>query len=96
MLPLLAIASADPAFQEAIQVPGLLSYFNRSRLLDPPRDQLASSLFIYVPLRTVQGRGALQDMFEHNQPVAYRPSLGPEIGHCRVPQHARTQSPQAA
>ena len=96
VLPLVALASADPAFQEALQVPGLLSYFNRSRLLDPPRDQLPSSLFLYVPPRTVQGRGALQDMFEQNQPVAYRPSLGPEIGHCRVPQHARIQSPQAA
>lgn len=96
VLPLLATASADPAFQKALQVPGLPSYFNRSRLLDSPRDQLASSLFLYVPLRTVQGRGALQDMFEQNQPVAHRPSLGPEIGHCHVPQHARTQPPQAA
>lgn len=96
MLHLLAIASADPAFQEALQVPGLLIYFNRSRLLDPPHNQLASSLFLYVPLRTVQGRGALQDTFEQNQLVAYCLSLGYEIGYCRVPQHAHTQSPQAA
>ena len=35
-LPLLAIASADRAFQEAPQVASLLSYFNRIRRLDPP------------------------------------------------------------
>ena len=99
VLPLLAIASADPAFQEAPPVASLLSYFKRTRCSDPPRDRLASSLFLSVPLRGVQGRRALQDMStlcEGNSRVAYRPNLEPENGHCRVPQHARTQSPQAA
>ena len=38
---------------EAPQVPSLPSYFNRIRRLDPPRDRLASSLFLNAPLRSV-------------------------------------------
>ena len=70
----------------------LPSYFNRIRRLDPPRDRLASLLFLNLPLRTVQGRSALQDMItlcKENPPVAYRPSLRPEKGRCPVPQCAR-------
>lgn len=77
---------------EAPRVASLPSYFNRIRRLDPPRDRLASVLFLNVPLRSVQGRGALQDMItlcEKNPQVAYRPSLQPENGHCPVPQCAR-------
>lgn len=77
---------------EAPQVASLPSYFNRIRRLDPSRDRLASSLFLNVPLRSVQGRSALQDMItlcEDNPRVAYRPSLRPENGHCPVSQCAR-------
>ena len=77
---------------EAPQVASLPSYFNRIRRLDPPRDRLASLLFLNVPLRSVQGRSALQDMITlciENPRVAYRPSLRPENGRCPVPQYAR-------
>ena len=77
---------------EAPQVASLPSYFNQIRRLDPPRDRLASVLFLNVPLRSVQGRGALQDMItlcKENPRVAYRPSLRPENGRCPVPQCAR-------
>ena len=77
---------------EAPQVASLPSCFNRIRRLDPPRDRLASSLFLNDPLRSVQGRSALQDMIalcEENPRVAYRPSLRPEDGHCPVPQCVR-------
>jgi len=77
---------------EAPQVANLPSYFNRIRRLDPPRDRLASLLFLNVPLRSVQGRSALQDMITlciENPRVAYRPSLRPENGRCPVPQCAR-------
>ncbi len=76
---------------EAPQVASLPSYFNRVRRLEPPRDRLASSLFLNVPLRSVQGRKALQDIItlcEENPRVAYRPSLRPENGHCPVPECA--------
>lgn len=66
-------------------VASLPSYFSRIRRLDPPRDRLASSLFLSVPLRSPQGRSALQDMItlcQDNPRVAYRPSLRPEGGRC--------------
>ncbi|MCJ1384090.1 hypothetical protein MMC17_007206, partial [Xylographa soralifera] len=72
---------------KAPQVANLPSYFNRIRRLDPPRDRLASSLFLNAPLRSVQGRTALQDMItlcKENPRVAYRPSLRPKRGHCPV------------
>lgn len=77
---------------EAPQVASLPNYFNRIRRLDPPRDRLASLLFLNVPLRSVQGRSALQDMItlcKENPRVAYRPSLRPENGRCPVPQCAK-------
>ena len=77
---------------EVPQVASLPSYFDRIRRLDPPRDRLASSLFLNDPLRSVQGRSALQDMItlcEENPRVAYRPSLRPKDGHCPVPQCER-------
>lgn len=54
------------------------SFFNRTRRLDPPRDRLALSLFLRVPLRSEEGRNALRDMiilYKENPKVAYRPSL---------------------
>ena len=83
---------ASDTVNEAPQVASLPSYFNRIRRFDPPRDRLASSLFLNAPLRSVQGRSALQDMItlcEENPRVAYRPSSRPENGHCPVPQCAR-------
>ena len=77
---------------EAPQVASLPSYFSRTRRLDPPRDRLAFSLFLNVPLRSEHGRSALQDMItlcEKNPRVAYRPCLQPENGHCPVTQCAR-------
>lgn len=47
---------------EAPQIANLSSYFNRIRRLDPPRDRLAFSLFLNVPLRSVQCHSALQDI----------------------------------
>jgi hypothetical protein len=63
------------------------SFFNRIRRLDPPRDRLASTLFLHVPLRSKEGRSALHDMialYKDNPKVAYRPSLRPNHGHCPV------------
>lgn len=60
--------------------------------LDPPRDRLASSLFLYTPLRSAQGRSALQDMITlclENPQVAYRPNLRPLNGRCSVLQCAQ-------
>ena len=77
---------------EASQVASLPSYFNWIRRLDPPRDWLASLLFLNIPLRSMQGRSALQDMItlcKENPRVAYRPSLRPANGRCPVPQCAR-------
>jgi hypothetical protein len=64
-----------------------LSFFNRIRRLDPPRDRLASTLFLHVSLRSEEGRSALRDMialYKDNPKVAYRPSLRPSHGHCPV------------
>ncbi len=75
------------AKDEAPHVANLPSNFNRIRRLDPPRDRLASLLFLNAPLRSVEGRTALQDMttlFNENPQVAYRPSLRPKRGHCPV------------
>lgn len=61
------------------------SFFNRIRRLDPPRDRLALSLFLRVPLRSEEGRNALRDMitlYKENPKVAYRPSLRPRNGRC--------------
>ncbi|KIW56900.1 hypothetical protein, variant [Exophiala xenobiotica] len=72
---------------EASPVASLPSFFGRVRRLDPPRDRLASSLFLDVPLRSPEGRAALQDMItlcQENPKVAYRPSLRPENGRCPV------------
>jgi len=65
----------------------LPSYFGRVRRLDPPRDRLASSLFLDVSLRSAQGQSALRDMItlcRLSPKVAYRPSLQPENGRCPV------------
>ncbi len=83
---------ASDTGDETTQVASLPSFFNRIRRLDPPRDRLASSLFLNVPLRSSQGRNALQDMItlcKDNPRVAYRPSLRPENRHCPVSQCAR-------
>lgn len=72
---------------EPSPVASLPSFFSRVRRLDPPRDRLASSLFLDVPLRSPEGRAALQDMItlcQENPKVAYRPSLRPESGRCPV------------
>jgi hypothetical protein len=47
--------------QEA-SVADRISYFNRVRRLNPPRDRLASTLFLSVPLRSEKGRNAVHDM----------------------------------
>ena len=78
---------ASKTEDEAPQVARLPSYFDRIRHLDPPRDWLASSLFLNDHLRSVQGRSALQDMIllcEENRRVACHPSLRPEDGRCPV------------
>jgi hypothetical protein len=65
----------------------LPSYFSRVRRLDPPRDRLASSLFLETSLRSAEGQSALCDMITLCKPtpeVAYRPSLHPEKGCCPV------------
>ena len=83
---------ASDTVDKAPQVASLLSYFNRIRRFDPPRNRLASSLFLNAPLRSVQGRSALQDIItlcEENPRVAYRPNSRPENGYCPVPQYAR-------
>ena len=70
---------------EAPAVASLPSYFNRIRRLDPPRDELASLLFLEAPLRSMEGRRALEDMIrlcKENPLVAYRPSLRPKAGRC--------------
>jgi hypothetical protein len=69
------------------RVASKLTQFNRIRRLDQPRDRLASSLFLCVPLRSKEGRGALRDMitlYKDNPVVAYRPSLRPNNGRCPV------------
>ncbi|KAL2043541.1 hypothetical protein N7G274_003848 [Stereocaulon virgatum] len=63
--------AASDTEAEAPLVASLPSFFNRIRRLDPPRDRLASSLFLSVSLRSDQGRSALQDMItlcEENPP----------------------------
>ena len=80
------------AENDASPVASRPSYFNRVRRLDPPRDRLASSLFLHVSLRSPQGRTALQDMITlctDNPPVAYRASLRPKDGRCPVARCAR-------
>ena len=72
---------------EVPAVASLPSYFNRIRRLDPPRDQLASLLFLEAPLRSTEGRRALEDMIRlcrENPQVAYRPSLRPKAGRCPI------------
>ena len=59
-------------------VMSLPSFFNRVRRLDSPRDELASLLFLQVPLRSKEGRTAIRNMirlYQENPKVAYRPSL---------------------
>lgn len=68
-------------------VASLPSYFNRIRRLDPPRDRLATLLFLEAPLRSLEGRRALEDMIKlckENPQVAYRPSLKPENDCCPI------------
>ncbi|KAI9776699.1 MAG: hypothetical protein M1839_009426 [Geoglossum umbratile] len=63
------------------------TYFDRVRFLDPPRDRLASSLFLNIPLRSEGGRVSLRDLIalcKENPEVGYRPSLQPKMGHCPV------------
>ena len=77
---------------EAPIVASLPNYFNRIRRLDPPRDRLASLLFVEAPLRSIEGRRALEDMISlcrENPQVAYRPSLRPKDGRCPVSGCAR-------
>ena len=77
---------------EALQIASLPSFLNRNRRLDPPRDRLASSLFLNAPLRISQGRSAPQDMITscvENPRVACRPSSRPDNGRCPVTQCAR-------
>ena len=79
--------TATAVEDEAPQVASLPNFFNRVRRLDPPRDRLASSLFLDAPLRSPQGRSALQDMImlcKENPRVAYRPGLRPKNGRCPV------------
>lgn len=74
---------------ESHQVASLPTFFNRVRRLEPPRDRLATSLFLHVPLRSREGRIALHDMIKlcvENPQVAYRPSLQPYNGFCPAPQ----------
>jgi hypothetical protein len=64
-----------------------ISYFNRVRRLDPPRDQLATLLFLSVPHRSKEGRSAARNMitlYRETPRVAYRPSLQPHDGRCPV------------
>jgi hypothetical protein len=73
-------------------VAALPGYFNRIRRLDPPRDRLAHTLFIDIPLRSDEGRSALHDfvtLCRENPKVAYRPSLQPKEGRCPVPTCAK-------
>jgi hypothetical protein len=63
---------------ERSPVVALPSFFNRIRRLDPPRNRLASTLFLNVPLHSDQGQSVLRDMitlYKENPQVAYRPSL---------------------
>jgi hypothetical protein len=74
--------NADGVPQSVASLP---TYFNRIRRLDPRRDRLATSLFLEEPLRSVEGRRALEDMVSlcrENPQVAYRPSLRPDDGCC--------------
>jgi hypothetical protein len=64
-----------------------ISHFDRVRRLDPPRDRLASSLFLNVTLRSDEGRKAIQDMislYTQKPKVAYHPSLRSRDGRCSV------------
>jgi hypothetical protein len=47
---------------DGVAVASLSSYFKRIRRLDSRRDWLATSLFLEEPLRSVEGRRALEDM----------------------------------
>ena len=63
---------------EAPVVASLFSYFNCIRCLDPSCDRLASLLFLEAPLRSLEGRRALEDMIslcKENPQVAYCLSL---------------------
>ncbi|RHZ51665.1 uncharacterized protein CDV56_103977 [Aspergillus thermomutatus] len=63
------------------------SWFHRVRWLDPPRDRLADILLVDSPLRSPQGREALECMItlcRENPTVAYRPSLRPTGGCCVI------------
>lgn len=75
------------SIDEPPSVAYLPSYFNRIGRLDPPRDRLASLLFLDAPLRSIEGRTALQNMItlcKENPQVAYRSSLRPKSGHCPI------------
>jgi hypothetical protein len=68
-------------------VDGKSMYFDRVRKLDPPRDRLATHLFLDVPLRSEIGGIVIQDMIQlcKGAPeVAYRPSCMPKEGRCPV------------
>ena len=70
---------------EASAVASLPSYFSRMRRLDPLRDWLASLLFLEMPLSSLDGQRAREDMIilcKENHPVAHPPSLRPEAGRC--------------
>ncbi|KAI9773770.1 MAG: hypothetical protein M1839_002003 [Geoglossum umbratile] len=65
----------------------LQTYFKRVRHLGPPRDRLASSLFLNAPLRSEEGQSVLRDLntlCEEYSKVEYRPSLQSKAGHCPV------------
>ena len=84
--------TASNTEDKAPQVASLPSFLDRIRRLDTPCDRLASSLFLNAPLRSAQGRSALQDMITscvENRRVAYRPGLRPEETVCPATQCAR-------
>jgi len=68
------------------------AFFNRVRHMMPERDRFARTLFRSVPLRSSEGRSALQDLialYENDCRVAYQPGLKPVSGCCPVSSCAR-------
>jgi len=64
------------------------SFFNRVRHMMPERDRLARTLLLPFPLRSSEGRAALEDLialYRNDSRVAYQPVLRPVLGCCPVP-----------
>ncbi|KAF8862713.1 hypothetical protein BDZ45DRAFT_585016 [Acephala macrosclerotiorum] len=64
------------------------SFFNRVRHMMPERDRLARTLSLPFPLRSPEGRAALEDLialYRGDSRVAYQPVLRPVLGCCPVP-----------